>query len=54
MEASFVTVVVGLDAGELEDFDKQLTMMFDLIALAFDADITRSVADFLPVRTIPA
>ena len=27
--------------GELEDFDKQLTMMFDLIALAFQADLTR-------------
>ncbi|MEN9705462.1 MAG: hypothetical protein RLZZ393_1341 [Pseudomonadota bacterium] len=27
--------------GELEDFDKQLTLMFDLIALAFQADLTR-------------
>ena len=27
--------------GELEDFDKQLTMMFDLIALAYQADLTR-------------
>jgi hypothetical protein len=27
--------------GELEEFDKQLTMMFDLIALAFQADLTR-------------
>jgi hypothetical protein len=31
--------------GELEDFDKQLTMMFDLIALAYQADLTR-VATF--------
>jgi hypothetical protein len=31
--------------GELEDFDKQLTMMFDLIALAYQADLTR-VASF--------
>lgn len=29
--------------GELEDFDKQLTMMFDLIALAYQADLTRVV-----------
>jgi hypothetical protein len=27
--------------GELEDFDKQLTLMFDLIALAYQADLTR-------------
>jgi hypothetical protein len=27
--------------GEFEDFDKQLTMMFDLIALAYQADLTR-------------
>jgi hypothetical protein len=27
--------------GELEDFDKQLTIMFDLIALAYQADLTR-------------
>ncbi len=27
--------------GELDDFDKQLTMMFDLIALAYQADLTR-------------
>jgi hypothetical protein len=32
--------------GELEDFDKQLTMMFDLIALAYQADLTR-VATFV-------
>jgi hypothetical protein len=29
--------------GELEDFDKQLAMMFDLIALAYQADLTRVV-----------
>jgi hypothetical protein len=29
--------------GELEDFDKQLTMMFDLIALSYQADLTRVV-----------
>jgi hypothetical protein len=29
--------------GELEDFDKQLTMMFDLIAVAYQADLTRVV-----------
>jgi hypothetical protein len=27
--------------GEFEDFEKQLTMMFDLIALAYQADLTR-------------
>lgn len=27
--------------GELEDFDKQLTLMFDLIAIAYQADLTR-------------
>jgi hypothetical protein len=27
--------------GELEDFDKQLKMMFDLIALSYQADLTR-------------
>jgi hypothetical protein len=32
--------------GELDDFDKQLTMMFDLIALAYQADLTR-VATFV-------
>jgi hypothetical protein len=32
--------------GELEDFDKQLTLMFDLIALAYQADLTR-VASFV-------
>jgi hypothetical protein len=32
--------------GELEDFDKQITMMFDLIALAYQADLTR-VATFV-------
>ncbi|HXC57728.1 MAG TPA: DUF1552 domain-containing protein [Steroidobacteraceae bacterium] len=32
--------------GELEDFDKQLAMMFDLIALAYQADLTR-VATFV-------
>lgn len=32
--------------GELEDFDKQLTMMFDLLALAYQADLTR-VATFV-------
>ena len=32
--------------GELEDFDKQLKMMFDLIALAYQADLTR-VATFV-------
>jgi hypothetical protein len=30
--------------GELEDFDKQLTLMFDLIALAYQADLTRVVS----------
>jgi hypothetical protein len=29
--------------GELEDFDKQLSMMFDLIAVAYQADLTRVV-----------
>jgi hypothetical protein len=32
--------------GELEDFDKQVTMMFDLIALSYQADLTR-VASFV-------
>jgi hypothetical protein len=32
--------------GELEDFDKQLKMMFDLIALSYQADLTR-VATFV-------
>lgn len=32
--------------GELEDFDKQLGMMFDLIALSYQADLTR-VATFV-------
>jgi hypothetical protein len=32
--------------GELEDFDKQLTLMFDLIALAYQADLTR-IATFV-------
>jgi hypothetical protein len=32
--------------GELEDFDKQMKMMFDLIALAYQADLTR-VATFV-------
>jgi hypothetical protein len=30
--------------GELEDFDKQVRLMFDLIALAFQADLTRVVS----------
>lgn len=34
--------------GELEDFDKQVTMMFDLIALAYQADLTR-VATYVMV-----
>jgi hypothetical protein len=32
--------------GELEDFDKQMSMMFDLIALSYQADLTR-VASFV-------
>ena len=34
--------------GELEDFDKQVKMMFDLIALAYQADLTR-IATFVMV-----
>ena len=34
--------------GELEDFDKQVRLMFDLIALAYQADLTR-VASFVMV-----
>ena len=30
--------------GELEDFDKQVRLMFDLLALAFQADLTRIAA----------
>ena len=30
--------------GELEDFDKQVRLMFDLIALAYQADLTRIVS----------
>lgn len=30
--------------GELEDFDKQVRLMFDLIALAYQADLTRVVS----------
>ena len=34
--------------GELEDFDEQVRMMFDLIALAYQADLTR-VASYVMV-----
>jgi hypothetical protein len=34
--------------GELDDFDKQVTMMFDLLALAYQADLTR-VATYVMV-----
>ncbi len=34
--------------GELEDFDKQVRLMFDLIALAYQADLTR-VATYVMV-----
>src|SRR3984957_7912336 len=34
--------------GELEDFDKQVTLMFDLLALAYQADLTR-VASYIMV-----
>jgi hypothetical protein len=34
--------------GELEDFDKQVRLMFDLLALAYQADLTR-VASFVMV-----
>ncbi|HEY1898796.1 MAG TPA: DUF1552 domain-containing protein [Steroidobacteraceae bacterium] len=34
--------------GELEDFDKQVRLMFDLIALAYQADLTR-IASFVMV-----
>ncbi|HUK01670.1 MAG TPA: DUF1552 domain-containing protein [Steroidobacteraceae bacterium] len=34
--------------GELEDFDKQVRLMFDLLALAFQADLTR-VASYVMV-----
>ena len=34
--------------GELEDFDKQVRMMFDLLALAYQADLTR-VASYVMV-----
>jgi hypothetical protein len=34
--------------GELEDFEAQVTLMFDLLALAFQADLTR-VASFIMV-----
>jgi hypothetical protein len=34
-------VVPDAPLGELEDFDKQLGIMFDLIALAYQADLTR-------------
>src|SRR5690606_12135288 len=34
--------------GQLEDFDAQVTLMFDLIALAYQADLTR-VASYIMV-----
>jgi len=34
--------------GELEDFDKQVRLMFDLLALAFQADLTR-IASYVMV-----
>jgi hypothetical protein len=34
--------------GELEDFDKQVRLMFDLVALAFQADLTR-IASYVMV-----
>ncbi len=35
-------------AGELEDFDKQVRLMFDLLALAYQADLTR-IASYVMV-----
>ena len=36
--------VPNAPVGELEDFDKQVRLMFDLIALAYQADLTRIVS----------
>jgi hypothetical protein len=40
--------VPNAPVGELEDFDKQVKLMFDLIALAFQADLTR-IASYVMV-----
>src|SRR5215469_11747677 len=40
--------VPNAPVGELEDFDKQVRLMFDLLALAYQADLTR-VASFVMV-----
>ncbi|HTY95324.1 MAG TPA: DUF1552 domain-containing protein [Steroidobacteraceae bacterium] len=40
--------VPNAPVGELEDFDKQVRLMFDLIALAYQADLTR-VASYVMV-----
>jgi hypothetical protein len=40
--------VPNAPAGELEDFDKQVRLMFDLLALAYQADLTR-VASYVMV-----
>ena len=48
-EKAGATDLSGLDiptapVGELDDFSEQVTLMFDLIALAFQADLTRVVS----------
>jgi hypothetical protein len=40
--------VPNAPVGELEDFDKQVRLMFDLIALAYQADLTR-IASYIMV-----
>src|SRR5215472_1925803 len=40
--------VPNAPVGELEDFDKQVRLMFDLLALAYQADLTR-IASFVMV-----
>ena len=40
--------VPNAPVGELEDFDKQVRLMFDLIALAYQADLTR-IASYVMV-----
>ena len=40
--------VPNAPVGELDDFDKQVRLMFDLVALAYQADLTR-VASYVMV-----
>jgi len=40
--------VPNAPVGELEDFDKQVRLMFDLVALAYQADLTR-IASYVMV-----